>query len=726
MLAASIAPVSLACSRDSYAVLVGVNVYTQLDAENQLEGPAHDVALMRIVLRSRGFPDDHIVMLADGLEGARTPTREGILQALAEVTNRARRGDFVYLHFSGHGSQQPEDPARTDRGHKPDGMNEIFLPRDTGRWSDSAVTVTNAILDYEMNRVITALRNKGAFVWAVFDSCHSASMARGAALARVHFRRVDPLTLGVPAAALQRAAQMAAASGSLSAAPGTVNARGAATGGGRLGPADQLAADAAGFVAFYAAQTFETAPEEPLPRQAADPAEQGLFSFTLAQGVAQNGSLTYRQLRDYILQKYAALGEWSVTPLMEGTALDAPIFGDTDAKRIEQWPILNTHAQLKIPAGALNNLSDGALFAVLANPTAKDDEALGYLRADRVSVFETELSMTDEHPAGSDSIPLPADALPKSAYARLMQTRPNFLLNVALPPNSFPEGSDQARARALLRTWRSAPPQALRVNWVEAGDPADLRLSFGEIGVQTARRKDELWLLPPTGDLVAAGPEKTPSLNLHQSAADLASKLEDSLRRISRAVNLLRIAAALPAGGGSEADTEIRVLLTRAHGSETQPLPDGALPKLFSDDVLEFTLHNRGPKPADVTLLFLDSQYGITAMYPEAGRLNRIAPDGSDHVKIQIDADTLGVERMLAIVVTVEPNQPNADFSFLQQDTLPKTRGSTSPLQQLFETAAFGGSTTRGLTRMIDTNHARMRLFSWQTALPLVATSTGR
>jgi hypothetical protein len=674
---------------------------------------------MRNVLRGRGFSDDHIVMLADGVQGALSPNREGILHALAEVTSKARRGDFVYLHFSGHGSQQPEDPARTDRGHKPDGMDEIFLPRDTGRWTDSALTVINALIDYEINTVITGLRNKGVFVWAVFDSCHSASMARGAALEHVHFRRVDPLTLGVPAAAMQRAAQMAAGSGSLSATPSSLDSRGAATGGSRLGAPQKLQPDAAGFVAFYAAQTFETAPEERLPREAADPLDQGLFSFTLAQGMTQNGSLTYRQLRDYVLQKYAALGEWSVTPLMEGTALDAPIFGDTGAKRVEQWPIVKTSLQLKIPAGALNDLSNGALFAVLSNPTAKDNEALGYLKADRVKVFETELSITEEHPAGSATITLARDVLPKSAYARLIETSPNFLLTVALPPKAFAEGRDQARARDLLSTWRNAPPAGMRVNWVQPDDPADLRLSFGEIGVRAERPTDELWLLPPSGDLIADGPDKTPSLHLQQSDAELALKLKDSLHRISRAVNLLRIAAEMPAGGGTAADTEIRVLLSRAHDTETQPLLDGALPKLLTDDVLQFTMHNQGTKPADVTLLFLDSQYGITAMYPEAGRLNRIAPGGNDSVKIQIDADTVGVERMLAIVVAAEPNQPNTDFSFLQQDTLPRSRGGATPLQQLFETAAFGGSTTRGLARMIDIGQARMRLFSWQTALPI-------
>lgn len=703
---------SLAAAGENYAVLVGVNTYPSLDTQYQLHGPANDVALMRSVLRARGFADEHIHIIADDIPGASTPTRAVIMRTLAEVTSQAKRGDLVYLHFSGHGSQQPEDVARTDRGHKPDGMNEIFLPRDIGAWNEKDTSLANAIVDYEINAAVTALRNKGVFVWAVFDSCHSASMARGAAPKDVGFRQVEPAVLGVPANRIDKAMQDADA-----------RSRGSKEGSyeSPLGAPLKLNADAAGFVAFYAAQTSETAPEMPLPRDASDNKRQGLFSFTLAQAIEQNGSITYRQLRDFVLHQYAALGYLSTTPLIEGTDLDAPIFGDKNAKHVQQWAISLQDGQVKIPAGALQDLSDGALFAIMADPLQSDAQAIGYLQAGAVKVFETSLASTSRRPARARDKPaLSPDAIPNGSYARLLQTSPNFALTVAMPPATASEGHDEARARKILQQLQGSPPAGLRIIWVAPEQPADLRLSFGTLGpLKSKRAAGQLWLLPPSGELISAGAEKSQSIALAQADADVSDKLQDSLRRISRYVNLLRVCAQMPVGASSVADAQIQATLTRAHSTESMPLPDGILPKLYSDDVVEFKIRNNGPKAADVTLLFLDSQYGITAMFPQAGRLNRIEPDGDDHLKILIDADTVGIERMLVISVAAEPNRPNADFSFLQQQSLPASRGgSASPLDALFQEAAFGASGTRGLARIDDVSAARMRLISWQTALP--------
>jgi hypothetical protein len=707
-------------ARENYAILVGVNNYVNLDREYQLQGPVNDVVLLQSVLRSRGFAEDHILMLADGIAGAQVPTRQGIMAALAAVTQRSQRGDFVYLHFSGHGSQQPEDPARTDRGHKPDGMNEIFLPRDIGAWNEKDTSIANAIVDFEINSAITALRNKGVFVWAVFDSCHSASMARGAAPEDVRFRQVDPAVLGVPTNRIDQAMRDA-----------TALTRGSKEGNyaSPLGAPLQLSRDAAGFVAFYAAQTSETAPELPLPRDTSDHKRQGLFSFTLAQAIEQNGSITYRQLRDFVLHQYAALGYLSTTPLIEGTDLDAPIFGDTKAQRVPQWAIAIHDGQAKIPAGALQDISDGALFAIIADPLQSDAQAIGYLEAGTVKVFETSLLNTQRRPAGRGGLPaLSPDAVPKGSYARLLQTSPNFALAVAMPPLATSEGRDEARMRKIMQQLQASPPAGLRITWVAPDQPADLRVSFGAIGpLKSKRETGRLWLLPPAGELIASGPERSHSIELALSDADLSAKLQDSLRRISRYVNLLRVCAQMPVGASSVADAQVQATLTRTHSNESVPLPDGVLPKLYSDDIVEFKIQNKGPKAADVTLLFLDSQYGITAMYPEAGRLNRIEPGGNDRLKIKIDVDTVGIERMLVISVAAEPNRPNADFSFLQQQTLATSRGgSGSPLDALFEEAAFGASSTRGLARIDDVSAARMRLISWQTALPVEGSKTTR
>jgi hypothetical protein len=707
-------------AKENYAVLVGVNNYTNLDRQYQLQGAANDVALMQSVLRSRGFADDHILIVADGISGAQAPTRQGIMGALAAITQKAQHGDFVYLHFSGHGSQQPEDAARTDRGHKPDGMNEIFLPRDVGTWSERDTSVSNAIVDFEINAVITALRNKGVFVWAVFDSCHSASMARGAALEDVRFRQVDPARLGVPANRIEKAMRDSAVVHSQSADAADDSP---------LGSPRHLNRDAAGFVAFYAAQTSETAPEMTLPRNVGDGKHQGLFSFTLAQALEQNGSLSYRQLRDFVLYQYAAQGQLSTTPLIEGTDLDAPIFGDANVKRVQQWAISLDQGQASIRAGAMQDISDGALFAIISDPLQPDAQAIGYLQAAAVKVFESSLVDTPQRPSGKQAIPaLSPDAIPKGSYARLLQSAPNFLLTVAMPPSATSASGDEVRVRKIIQQLKAAPPSGLRVTWVAPDQPADLRLSFGPLGAPKSQREPgQLWLLPPSGELIASGPARSHSIALAQPDADVSAKLQDSLQRISHYVNLLRVSAQL--GTSGVADTEVQAILTRANAKESAPLPDGALPKLYSGDIVEFKILNNGQTAADVTLLFLDSQYGITAMYPLAGRLNRIKPGGEDHTKIRIEANTVGVERMLVIAVAAEPNQPNADFSFLQQQTLPTERGQVtrgSPLSALFADAAFGPSATRGAEPVGDIEAPSMRLISWQTAIAPDSSKTPR
>ena len=50
--------------------------------------------------------------------------------ALADLAGKVQRDDFVYLHLSGHGAQQPQ--AKT--GNETDGLDEIFLPNDIGKW----------------------------------------------------------------------------------------------------------------------------------------------------------------------------------------------------------------------------------------------------------------------------------------------------------------------------------------------------------------------------------------------------------------------------------------------------------------------------------------------------------------------------------------------------------------------------------------------------------------
>lgn len=105
-----------------------------------------------------------------------------------------RPGDFVTLHFSGHGAQAPTPDPST----KLDGLDEPFPPVNTGPWSDGVGAVENALVDDEIGALIDGLRAMGADVWAVFDSCHSGSVTRAVetAEADVRTRQLPPEVLG--------------------------------------------------------------------------------------------------------------------------------------------------------------------------------------------------------------------------------------------------------------------------------------------------------------------------------------------------------------------------------------------------------------------------------------------------------------------------------------------------------------------------------------------------
>src|SRR5437588_2520490 len=89
------------------ALLVGIDRYPQLGERWQLAGCVNDVNAMAQILIDRfGFPPEHVIQLVD--EAA---TRQGIMGAMDQLVTRARRGDCVVFHYSGHGSQAPSlDP----------------------------------------------------------------------------------------------------------------------------------------------------------------------------------------------------------------------------------------------------------------------------------------------------------------------------------------------------------------------------------------------------------------------------------------------------------------------------------------------------------------------------------------------------------------------------------------------------------------------------------------
>ncbi|KAL2895679.1 Metacaspase-9 [Bienertia sinuspersici] len=139
------------------AVLVGCNYP---NTENELQGCINDVLAMRNMLIERfAFKEEDIEVLTDEQGSSFLPTGIHIKKALDKMVNRAKEGDVLYFHYSGHGtlipSIKPNEPNRKD---------EAIVPCDF-----------NLITDMDFRQLVNKLPPKVSFT-ILSDSCHSGGL----------------------------------------------------------------------------------------------------------------------------------------------------------------------------------------------------------------------------------------------------------------------------------------------------------------------------------------------------------------------------------------------------------------------------------------------------------------------------------------------------------------------------------------------------------------------
>jgi uncharacterized caspase-like protein len=293
---------------ETRALLIGVSGYPSLPRHMQLHGPANDVRLMRTALARQGVAERNIEILADGLHGTALPTRQNILQRIANLRQLSSPGDWAILYFSGHGSQQPQ--KNRNISPEPDGRDEIFLPYDIGRWDGQVGSVRNAIVDDEVGELLNGFVRAGVSVWAIFDTCHAGDMSKtlpGDADLLPHWRYVPASALGVPdngSASNGNGARRTARLGSLP----DVRVKTA--------PLDGSAMPGK-TVVFYSSRYDEPAPEEPIPA-APGKAVHGVFTWYLAKAMDKSASHSFHHILQDILRNYAGDQRAFPTPSAEG------------------------------------------------------------------------------------------------------------------------------------------------------------------------------------------------------------------------------------------------------------------------------------------------------------------------------------------------------------------------------------------------------------------------
>lgn len=655
-------PLALA---ERLALLVGVSEYPNLPKSLSLEGPRNDVVLVRQVLEGKGFPARGITLLADGVPGAAEPTRAQIVAAIAKLQAGVKSGDYVVLYFAGHGSQQPADRDTPEGQRESDGLHEIFLARDVRRWEPrtggSKVAIPNAIVDFELNQWVDSLVAKGAFVFAIFDACHSATLVRGANDAGLRWRSVDAVAdLGIPAEAMK-------------------NAQPAATTRSGDGPAANVrsASDTKGQTAFfYASSSTQITPETNLPGP--DGKRHGLFTYSLMQAFNSHEGISYSQLGQQVLSDYAARN-LSVTPEFVGSALTTPVLGSTQGGQVTQWKI-DKGERLTVRAGALHQMAPGSVVAVLPEPLAQDAQALGYLRIGKVDLLSSAAEPISFNGQGT----LRPQQIPEGAYARLVTAAAQYTLHVALPK---PQAKDPpAIGRALAQLQAQGVPNS-DILWQKTAQGADLRLQIED---------GRLWFLPPNEALRKTDP--SPHLSIGVTGSDLEQEIASHLHRIARAVNLMRIAARTTAT--SAAGLEVTATASR-QGVAARTLEAHQVSPLRQGDKVKLQVDNKGGKPLDVTVLYVDSRYGIDVLFPRGDESNRVQGASlltiPSREAIRVTTDTTGLERLILIAVEPKAGDERQDFSFLAQERLERSRSAAvDDVMAAFEQAGFATHRSRG------------------------------
>lgn len=656
---------------DLHALLVGVSSYPSLPERLRLEGPRNDVQRMRQVLLGRGLDDARLQMLADGLPGAAAPTRANILAAIDGLAGKARPGDVVFIHFAGHGSRQPAVRHAPGGRETPGGLEPSFLPIDVGAWDGGQFSVRNAITASELRTAIDRISDRGAFVWAVFDACHSAAIVRGEA--ELRYRHVDPTDLGMPAEVLERMSParlrgLPAPVGALDGNPGKEGSRASAA-------------------YFYATQVDELTPELRLPTGDRSAKPYGLFSFVVSRALEKAQPMSYRQLAQYILAEYGGLVEARATPLFSGDGLDRLVLGQTGL-RVRQWP-LEPGPPLSVSVGNLSGIGKGAVLAVLPGPLAKDHEALGH-----VEVGDADANRSLLTPIAHARLPAPGiDRLRSGQSLRLVQAPPVYTLRASA---DLATCADECMLRQVARRLQAQGVAGVDLAWVDRADRPEVLLR---------QRGDRLLLLTGPEQSAQTGPGATFGVPLTEGgrplAADaIAARLGRELHALARARNLLRLAAAL-ATQANATGLVATLRAIRAGTSSPGTVSAEQVPRLKSGDRLQLSVENGGQVSQDLTVVYLDADHGIKLLFPNRlGESNRVEPGARQLIDdIVIGTPPVGIERLLLIAVPARPQGERADFSFLEQPALDRQRGGASADTDALADAAFAAYRTRGAAR---------------------------
>lgn len=153
------------------ALMVGISHYdTALTGYqwNNING-VEDIKLLSPILKNQDFD---ITSLID-----EEATFDNIVDYIGQFTNKTKKGDIVYMHFSAHGQ-----PVEDLNGDEEDGWDESIVPIDAYKiYRKGLYEGKKHLTDDLLNKYIKKLREKigpNGLLYVVIDACHAGTSSR--------------------------------------------------------------------------------------------------------------------------------------------------------------------------------------------------------------------------------------------------------------------------------------------------------------------------------------------------------------------------------------------------------------------------------------------------------------------------------------------------------------------------------------------------------------------
>ena len=680
----------------TWSLLVGVCEYPQ--TRRTLQGPDHDVELMSSLLKERfQVTEERLIILTEGSDVQRLPTRSNLEAAFRSLAAQVAPGDQVLIMLAGHGTQQPDFSADHE---EPDGLDEVFLPRDAGRWGDQQKAVINGITDDELREWLAAITQKGADVLFVADCCHSGTLTRGETAIS---RNVKPEDLGVPANLLsvarnrqRRLDEQANSRRGESRGSGKSDAVPAASNLGRL-------------VSIAASQPNQRTWSERIPRYGK---YYGRLTWAISSILRDAGDsgLTYGELEQRILSIYQQNG-WTT-----GIRVSKPLLEMADDERhrpvlsLQKWSprskiVLQQATEgggYQISAGELDGITKDTVLAVFPNGLS---ELAGFVRVTEAGLLRSLVAATDFDGYQSPvSLPLPATCEIR------WRSQEEYQLWVSLDLTQVADMQQRADARLRLEKVLQdlcAAPESLVAQTPADLDPdlyvtaaADLKTLVIDRASAVSRDENGRALLTDS------------MIDRISIDSELQANLGKRLNQRAKAANLRRLSEFQ----SRETAVRLEVRLQRMQAGEWQTI-DELEPQLFNRDKVRLEIENKSAVAVDLTILFIFSNEDIYPVFPwNQPPGNRVGPGQKlTGPELDVSVETQGSEDFIVLGEVAKLDTYPSSFIHLANiwdGPRPATtrRGSETPLDALTRSLGSGASRNRSVPATPSSGFAIVRL----------------